>query len=213
MAKKPSPRKTGPAKGASKDIEDRLIDAMLALAETEGWRGLTVAAIARDAGVSLADLHPRYGSRVSILTAFVRRIDRTVMAGDFGFSPEDTKRDRLFAVLMRRFDALLPHREALRRIRSGLLVDPLAAAAVLPVFGCSMAWMLETAEIASDGCAGHARTAGLAGVWVKTMRVWLNDDTADLAQTMAALDRNLGRAGRCAEMLFGRAPRAATEGA
>lgn len=213
MAKKPSPRKAAPAKGASTGIEDRLIDAMLALAETEGWRGLTVAAIARDAGVPLADLHPRYNSRVAVLAAFVRRIDKAVVAGDFGFSPEDTKRDRLFAVLMRRFDALVPHREALRRIRSGLLLDPLAAAAALPVFGCSMAWMLEAAEIASDGAAGHARTAGLAGVWVKTMRVWLDDDTPDLAQTMAALDRNLGRAGRCAEMLFGRGPQPAAEGA
>lgn len=207
MAKKPSAKKRAPRKTAAKDVETRLVDAMLELAESEGWRGLTVAAIARKAGVPLAELHPRYGSRAAILAAFMRRIDRAVVAADFAFAPEDTPRDRLFEVIMRRFDALQPHREALRRIRAGLLTDPLAMAEMLPVFGCSMAWMLEAAEIASDGAAGHAKAAGLAGVWLKTMRVWIDDDTPDLARTMAALDRNLGRAGRCAELLFGRGAR------
>jgi len=164
MAKKPSAKKSAPRKTAAKDLETRLVDAMLELAESEGWRGLTVAAIARQAGLSLADLHPRYGSRAAILAAFTRRIDHAVVAADFAFAPEDTARDRLFEVIMRRFDMLQPHREALRRIRAGLLVDPLAMAEMLPAFGCSMAWTLEAAEIASDGAAGHAKAAGLTGV-------------------------------------------------
>jgi len=213
MAKKPSASKKGPTTSGAKDVETRLVDAMLSLVETEGWRGLTVAAIAREAGVALADLHPKYGSRLAILAAFSRRIDRQVVASDFEFAPEDTVRDRLFEVIMRRFDALRPHRDALRRIRAGLMFDPPAALAMLPVMGCSMAWMLEAAEIASDGAAGGLKAVGLAGVWGKTFRVWLDDDTPDLAQTMAALDRNLGRAGRCAELLFGRRKRPSAEAA
>ncbi len=213
MAKKPSAPKQGTAKGGAKDIEGKLVDALLALAESEGWRGLTVAAIARRADVPLADLHPRYGSRLAILAAFMRRIDREVVASDFAFAPEDTARDRLFEVIMRRFDALRPHREALRRIRAGLAFDPLGVVATMPAFGCSMAWMLEAAEIASDGAAGCVKITGLAGVWAKTFRVWLDDDTADMARTMAALDRNLGRAGRFAELLFGRRQRSAAEAA
>jgi len=50
-------------------------------------------------------------------------------------------------------------------------------------------------------------------VWLKTLRVWLDDDSPDLARTMAALDRNLGRAGRCAEVIFGRGTRHAAEAA
>lgn len=213
MAKKPSAPKPESAKRGAKDIESKLVDAMLELAETEGWRGLTIAEIARTAGVPMADLHPRYGSRLAILAAFTRRIDHAVMASDFAFAPEDTVRDRLFEVIMRRFDALRPHREALRRIRAGLMLDPLAVAATLPVFGCSMAWMLEAAETASDGISGCAKTAGLAGVWIKTLRVWLDDDTPDMARTMAALDSNLGRAGRCAEFMFGRRARPSAEAA
>jgi AcrR family transcriptional regulator len=213
MAKKPSAAKAGSPKSGAANIESRLVDAMLALAETEGWRGLSVAAIAQSAGVPLADLHPAYGSRFAILTAFMRRIDKAVVASDFAFAPEDSARDRLFEVIMRRFDALRPYREALRRIRAGLMLDPVAALTTLPAFGCSMAWTLEAAEIASDGAAGCAKALGLAGVWARTFRVWLDDDTPDLARTMAALDRNLGRAGRCAEVLFGRRTRPAAEAA
>lgn len=221
MAKKPSTEKRKATNGSAKDGEKRsptdteakLIDAMLALAESEGWRGVTVAEVARKAGVSLSDLHPKYGSRLAILAALSRRIDREVIGSDFGFAPEDTVRDRLFEVIMRRFDALRPYREALRRIRAGLMLDPPATLALLPVLGCSMAWMLEAAEVKSDGAAGSVKIAGLAGVWSRTFRVWLDDDTPDLARTMAALDRNLGRAGRCAAILFGRRRRRTAEAA
>lgn len=221
MAKKPSARKpgasgstarkAGPSGGGATDLEDKLVDSMLALAESEGWRGLSAGAIARHAGVPLADLYPAYGSRLAILASFLRRIDRKIMAAPFAFAPEDTARDRLFEVVMRRFDALRPHREALRRIRAGMMLDPLAAAAAMPAFGCSMAWMLEAAGIPSDGAAGALKAAGLAGVWARTFRVWLDDDTPDLARTMAALDRNLGRADRCAQVVFGRRSRPVAE--
>lgn len=213
MAKKPSAPKAGAAKSGAKDIETKLVDAMLVLAERDGWRGLSVSAIAHHAGVALADLHPRYGSRLALLAAFTRRIDREVLAAEFRFAPEDTARDRLFEVIMRRFDALRPHKEALRRIRAGLMLDPLSALAATPAFGCSMAWILEAAELSSDGTEGCLKTAGLAGIWAKTFRVWLDDDTSDMARTMAALDRNLGRAGRFAEILFGRRMRPAAEAA
>lgn len=213
MAKKPSTPKRGSSANGAKDIETRLVDAMLSRVEAEGWRGVTVAAIAREAGVPLSELHPKYGSRLAILAAFTRRIDKEIVRSDFAFAPEDTARDRLFEVIMRRFDTLRPHRDTLRRIRAGLMFDPPAVLAMLPVFGCSMAWMLEAAEIASDGAAGSLKTAGLAAVWAKTFRVWLDDETPDLGRTMAALDRNLSRAGRCAELLFGRARRPAAEAA
>ena len=33
-------------------------------------------------------------------------------------------------------------------------------------------------------------------VWLATIRVWMDDDSPDLARTMAALDRHLRRADR-----------------
>lgn len=213
MGKQPTGRKEGPRAARPEDFEARLVDAMLDLAASRGWRDVGLAEFAGAAGVGVAELYPDYPSKLAVLVAFIRRTDREVLAAGFKFSPDDTARDRLFEVLMRRFDALRPHREAIRRIRRDLMRVPPEAAALLPALGCSMTWMLTAAEIGTDGPPGRVKAAGLAGVWLRTMAVWVEDDTADMARTMAALDRNLGRAGRWAQLLFGRGTRRRREAA
>ena len=71
-------------------------------------------------------------------------------------------------------------------------------AAGAPRFLHSMAWMVEAAGLSSAGLSGAVRTEGLALVYLNALRVWLADDTEDMAKTMAALDWGL----RQAEMLM-----------
>jgi AcrR family transcriptional regulator len=202
MAKKPSTGKGGARKTATKDLETRLIDAMLELAAREGWQGVTLPAIAGAAGARLSELYPAWRSRMAVLAAFMRRIDREVVETDFAFAPEDTARDRLFEVLMRRFDALQAHREAVQRIRAGMMRDPAASGATMRQLGCSMAWMLEAAHLSSDGLAGKVKAAGLSALWLRCMAVWSEDDSKDMSRTMAELDRGLARVDRWAEIVF-----------
>lgn len=202
MAKKPSTGKGGARKTASKDLETRLIEAMLELAAQDGWQGVTLPAIAKGAGARLSELYPAWRSRVAVLAAFMRRVDRAVIETDFAFAPEDTARDRLFEVLMRRFDALQPHREAVQRIRAGMARDALASAATMCQLSCSMAWMLEAAQISPEGVTGKIKIAGLTGLWLRCMSVWVEDDSKDMSRTMAALDQGLARIDRWAEVAF-----------
>lgn len=202
MAKKPSKSKGGARESATRDLETRVIDAMLELVAREGWQSVTLPAIAEGAGAKLSDLYPAWRSRTAVLAAFMRRIDREVIESDFTFAPEDKARDRLFEVLMRRFDALQPHREAVQRVRTGLLRDPIASAAMMRQSGCSMAWMLEAAGLSPDSGCGKIRIAGLTGLWLNCVAVWVEDDSKDMSRTMAALDRGLKRADRWAEIAF-----------
>ncbi|MDH5410621.1 MAG: TetR family transcriptional regulator [Alphaproteobacteria bacterium] len=202
MAKKPSASKGGADKAATKNIEDRLIDTMLDLAAREGWQSVTLSAIAEGAGVKLSELYPAWRSRMAVLAAFMRRIDREVVESDFGFTPDDIARDRLFEVLMRRFDALQIHRKAVLRIRTEIMRDPAASAAMLGQLGCSMAWMLQAAGLSSDGVAGKVKIAGLTGLWMRCAATWARDDSEDMSQTMAELDRGLKQADRWAGAIF-----------
>ncbi len=202
MAKKPSTGKGGARKAVSKDLETRLIDAMLALAVRDGWQGVTLPAIAEGAGAKLSELYPAWRSRMAVLAAFMRRVDRAVVETDFAFAPEDSARDRLFEVLMRRFDALQPHREAVGRIRAGMARDALGSAAMTCQLGCSMAWMLEAAQLSPAGVTGKVKIAGLTGLWLRCMSVWVEDDSKDMSRTMAALDRGLARIDRWADVAF-----------
>src|SRR3546814_9984604 len=178
----------------SDDESDRILQGALELAAARGWQDVALADIARAAGVSLAWLYQLYPGKSAILAAYMRQVDAVVLSGETPFEAEEPPRDRLFEILMQRFDVLARDRAAVAGILRDLPRDPPAALAALPTLVRSMAWMLEAADIPSDGAAGRLRAQGLAAIWLSTLRVWVDDDSPDMARTMAALDRNLRRA-------------------
>jgi AcrR family transcriptional regulator len=199
MAKRAGTAKSGAAKagagaaqGRIDDAEGRLVDAALRLAAGQGWRATSLAAIAAEAGLPLDQAYAACSSKHAILAAFLRRIDRAALAGP---APESdaSGRDRLFDILMRRFDALQPHQAALRAILRDSIGDP-AALLGAPALLRSMAWMLAAAGISTAGWPGVLRPQALAGLYLWVLRDFLSDESADLARTMAALDRGLRRA-------------------
>jgi hypothetical protein len=58
--------------------------------------------------------------------------------------------------------------------------------------------MLAAAGVSPDGLLGCARIQGMKVVLLCALRGWMEDDSTDLAKTMAALDRALERAERVA---------------
>lgn len=174
---------------AAGDAESRVVEAVLDLADSQGWRRTTLTDIARAAGLSLADLHGQLRSRGAILAACVRYFDRIALAGPAPDKDDKTK-DRLFDLLMRRFEALKPHRKAIRSMAWDSLGDPAALLALKRLLA-SMGWMLEAAGVPTAGVAGLARRRILLLTYASVLAVFLRDESADLGKTMAALDRRL----------------------
>lgn len=194
MAKRSAKSKAAPP---PRTRRDRILDAALALAERDGWFKISLAAIAQEAGLPLAEVYAEFRSRGAILAGLTTRIDAAVISGATASDAEESSRERLFETLMRRFDAMKPHRAALRRIVRGLSCDPLMAVLSGPVLFRSMAWMLEASGISTAGPAGRLRVKGLTVIYLDVLRTFLGDETEDLAKTMAALDRRLRQAERC----------------
>jgi AcrR family transcriptional regulator len=197
---------TASARAAAADdrtADDRIIEAALSVAARDGWRAAGLAAIAAEAGVGVAALYERFPDKAAIVGGLMRRIDRAMLAADGSERADGSPRDRLFDTVMRRFDALQPWRAGIKAIVAAG-PDPLGALAFVASLQRSLAWMLEAAGIRSDGLAGRLRRAGLAVVYARAFRVWLEDDSADLGKTMAALDRGLAQAERWASALPGR---------
>ena len=190
MPRKAEPKKAGPKKV---DVATKVLETAMKLAAEGRWRDLSLAEIADTAKLPLATVYPVYSSKQAILSALFRRIDAAVMAAEDASAREGSARDRLFDVLMRRFDALGPYREALANIIDVQARDPLSAACGLARLGRSMACMLEAAGLSSSGLRGALRIKALGAAYLATLRVWLHDDSPDMAPTMAALDRHLGR--------------------
>ena len=187
MAKKSS-------RARQKDPAERLREAAFAFAAEGRWRDLSLSEIAERAGLSIAETYAIYPSKRALMRGFSRAIDVKVQSEtdpDLGREPA---RDRLFDVMMRRFDAMQPHKDALAAILQDTLSDPLAAACSLPALANSMAAMLETAGLGSDGLRGRVRIKGLVLIYLATLRTWFRDDSEDLSKTMARLDANLSKA-------------------
>ncbi len=175
------------------DPRARVIDAALALAARDGWRRVTLADIAAEANMGLADLAGMFRSKAAIMAALARRIDAHMLAGADADLADQPARDRLFELLMLRLDGLAPHREGVRAVARGTC-DPLAAGRGGATLLCSMALTLEAAGISAAGLAGLVRTKGLAAIYLSVLRRWLRD--GDTESAMARLDKQLDRADR-----------------
>jgi AcrR family transcriptional regulator len=188
-------RATSPPEGGANrpapSERDRIIDAALRLIAQQGWRQLSLGAVAAEAGVPIVAVYRVFRSRSAILSAFFRRVDEAVLAVPIEAEADERPRDRLFDLLMRRFDALLPHRDALRVLGRELPTEPCAALAIGARLLHSMAWMLHAVGIRTDGLRGTIAVKLTTAAYLATLRIWLRDDSPDLAPTMAALDRRL----------------------
>jgi len=172
---------------------DRIIDATLALIPTEGWRRLSLAAIAAAAELPILQVYRLFRSKQAILWRLSRRVDEIVLNEPPAAEPDERPRDRLFDLLMRRFDALQPYKPALDVLRRELPRDPATALCATARLLRSMRWMLEAVDIPTSGLRGAAATKLATAAYLSAMRVWCYDDSPDLARTMASLDARLRR--------------------
>jgi len=183
------------------EASDRALDAFLRLIAEKGFANVALREVAEAAGLGVAELYRLYPGKVALAAAFMMKIDAEVLAGVARQSdPEETARDRLFDTLMRRYDALRPHRAALAAIRRAATRDPLLAIALGPALRRSMAAMLEAASLSSEGVNGALRQNGLLAIDYSVSRVFDRDETGDLSKTMAALDGRLKMAEKWAQL-------------
>lgn len=176
--------------------------AFMTLIAERGWRQVSLSDVAEAAGMPFDELSRLYWSKTDLLVAFQRRIDEQVLMDTEAPDEEESPRDRLFDILMRRFDALHPYKDALRRLGRDLPRDPFAAMVWVRGLKRSMSWTLAAAGAGGSGIHGILSTKGLIVVWLFAVRAWLSDDSPDMAKTMAALDKALARAESVAETMY-----------
>lgn len=185
-AKSKSSPKTPPA--------DKLIDAALALASEKGWENVSLNDIAETSGLKLSEMRGLIETRADILALYGRRIDQKVMERLPAVTDNMPPRDRLFDIIMERFDVLNEDRNGVKAILSSFRQDPKQAVFTMPHLARSLTWMMEAAGIEATGRRGALKLAGLTALYVRVLKIWCRDESEDLSETMAALDKYLGQA-------------------
>lgn len=180
-----------------KTMREKAVQAALGLAATRPWQDVTLADIARVSRLDPALFRLQFSLKEDVLLAHARMMDEALPAFQTHPAQSEALKDKLFDVLMDRFDRLNDHRQAYLSILASLRPDPKQIILGLPSIFCSMQHVLEgvAGPQASQGLKGCAALAKLAGVYAYALWAWRDDQSADLPKTMAALDKALTKAG------------------
>ncbi|MBX9778392.1 MAG: TetR/AcrR family transcriptional regulator [Xanthobacteraceae bacterium] len=180
---------------------DPIVAAFMAIMAEKRFEDIGFAEIARRAGVSLSELRGKHASKIEMLAAYMRDVDRAVLDGiDEGLADEPP-RERLFDVLMRRLDIMAPDKAAVKSLWQSARFNPGLTLAVNGLATRSMQWMLTAADISATGPKGMMRAQGLTWLFGSVMNSWADDNDPGQAKTLAALDRALSSGQRWAGLL------------
>jgi AcrR family transcriptional regulator len=189
-----------------------LLAAAFALIGDEGWRGFSFATLARRTGVSRLEIYRQFRSRDALLAALNRRADEAMLAVDEAELAGLPPRDRVFELLMRRLEALVPYRAGLARLARDAR-DPCVVLLTACRLERSFLWLQDAAGLRHRGLRASLARRFLGLAYARAVQVWFDDEGADLGKTMAELDRQLRRVQNVAGLREPRGRRAEGEAA
>jgi ubiquinone biosynthesis protein COQ9 len=185
--------------------QDKVLDGFLETIATHGWSAASLAATAEASGVEVSAIAEEFGGRFDLLQAVGARADHLALKNAELAGGSQAIRDRLFDLFMARFDALMPHRAAIRTVSRAVRSDPGLAAFFAVRLPKSIGLLADAAGVDTSGPMGSVRVKALTAQYLRVVRTWLADDSEDMAKTMAALDAALAQAERWAKRDFGSA--------
>lgn len=172
--------------------------AFFALVAEEGFFNLTLPRIAAALGLKLGVLLAQFPDKESLLVGFSHYLDQHI--ADYHADAGAPLKDRLFELLMQRFDAMQPCRHGLVSVIETMRQHPLQALCLTtrlaPIFHQAFARMVEMAGVAISRPQAQGFVWLLQAACVPVLWAWKNDNHADLSSTMAALSRALDRVAR-----------------
>ncbi|NKB46100.1 MAG: hypothetical protein GKS03_17705 [Alphaproteobacteria bacterium] len=198
--------KTKPRSKSKPSLADQIADAALDMAAREGWASVSLPKMAEAVGEPLGVVLAVYPTKGRIASSLLNRIDQYVLSQVQAIDESETPRDRLFEILMIRFDVLQHHRLGYSALIRGLSRRPPTLLMRAPALVHSMALMLIASGIDANSPLGVARAHALAVAYGTVVRTWLVDDSADMAKTMSALDKVLSRLEKIQSLILDKKP-------
>lgn len=173
------------------DNEQLLINAYLALMARHSFANVSMAMVAQEASMTLAQVRATFASEEALLEGFACWADAAMLERYAEAPPAGGPKDRLIAALIARLHVLKPYKAALRSILEGAAADP----ATLTFFGRvsleEHKWSLIAAGLNPRGAKGRNLAEAVSFAFVAVIPVWLEEADAALPSTREALARAL----------------------
>lgn len=175
------------------DLQQRVLDASLPHIPFDGWVMETIERGAKEIGLSAEDAHRAFpGGVLDALDFFNAEADRRMLetlSRDYTLSTMKI-RERIATCVMVRLRGNLPYREAVRRGLAHYNM-PWNAARGLKRLYATVDAMWKAAGDTSTDYNFYTKRLLLSKVYVSTLHVWLDDNSAELSDTEAFLRRRI----------------------
>lgn len=177
-------------------VDDKaIITVAMDLAASKGWDKCSLSDITLAAGVDVVTLGRVHANKVAILRALATHIDAETLAGmDPEEEPDIPVRERLLEMLMLRFDAMAPFKAGIASVARSAIGNPRLVLEGGAALARAMRVTLSAAGISTSGPVGVIRIKAMALIFLDAFRVWTDDASPDLSQTMRRLDERLSQA-------------------
>ncbi len=195
-----------PQRSAAADVERRIVDAALALAEDVGWENLRLRQVAERLDMPLDTLRGHFRDADAIADAWLGRALAAMLAPVEPVFWDLPARERLRLLMLRWFDAAAEHRTVTVQMLAGKLWPFHPHHWVPMVFNLSrlIQWLRDAAALDAGGVRRQVEEVGLTGLFLATLAVWSVDDTPGQERTRIFLDRRLAHADRAMARTFAR---------
>ncbi len=200
MTTKPKRRSRPP-----RDLPARIVDTAVAMAEESGWSGVRLRRVAGQLGVPLSEVRRHFRDLDAVADAWFERANQAMLAPAEHNFADLPARQRLYALLVRWFDALAAHRRPTGAMIAAKLYLPHPHHWVPLIFNLSrtIQWLRDAGGLDAAGRRRQIEEIGLSALFLATLAVWTRDDTPGQERTRAFLDHALARADGAMVRLFG----------
>ena len=113
---------------------------------------------------------------------------------DIQDASEVSIREKIVEGLLHRFEVYSPYRDQINQLNQSVRSNPELAFRLLDRLEAVIRRILVMSGDPALGVRGVVRVKGVTGVFLATARVWMKDDSKDLAATMKALDQRMAQA-------------------
>jgi len=173
-------------------LREKLIDAAIAHVPFDGWGDKALLTAAKNQGFEPAVARNAFpGGAIEMIEFHSLLADRRMVAEFEAADISGLKlREKVALAVRLRLQANMPHREAIRRAVATLALPIHAALAARLLYRTVDAVWHAVGDRSTD-YNFYTKRMLLAGVYSSTVLFWINDKSADCAETWAFLDRRI----------------------
>jgi AcrR family transcriptional regulator len=184
-------------------LEERAVEAALAIAAERGWDQVRLDAIATATGLPLVEIGRRFRDVDAVANAWFVQARLAMLAVPREAFADRPAGERIALAFNRWLDALAPHRRIAAEIIRHKLYPSHPHHWVPLLFDLSRLVhdLLDVAQVEGSGRLRQAQEIGLTGITLHTLADWLQDESPGQGRSRDRLRQRLARAGHLVRLM------------